>query len=399
LTVDEAVGAALKQNPGLTAAAREVTAARAGASAAGALANLGITLAPSIAGPAGSDEELLVTQPLEVNGARGARRRGAEAELRVAQSQARTTARDLVRDVKQAYYELARAREVLELQQESVSTAEEFERIARRQVELGARPGIDLTQLQVEVARARQLRTQAEGNARLAAASLNTLMGRASDTPIGEVSLPASSAAASPASPTAETAVERRGEVAAQQARLEALEQQARSIRAEGRPDLAVQGRVESFSDTPRVGGLALSITLPLIDYGGRRNRLRQNQSLVESQAARVEATRRQVRLDVERSLIRLRTAQELVRQYTEGLLDQARRLAEAERTRFTTGAGSPLTVLEAQRTYRAVLSDYYGALAAQAQALADLEWATGSFDPPAGVMDPPRGAAREGRQ
>jgi hypothetical protein len=34
--------------------------------------------------------------------------------------------------------------------------------------------------------------------------------------------------------------------------------------------------------------------------------------------------------------------------------------------------------VLEAQRTYRSVLSDYYAAIAAHAQARAELEWALG---------------------
>ncbi len=53
-----------------------------------------------------------------------------------------------------------------------------------------------------------------------------------------------------------------------------------------------------------------------------------------------------------------------------------------AERTRFQIGAGSPLAVLEAQRTYRSVLSDYYGALAAREQARAELEWAMGRDDP-----------------
>lgn len=399
LTVEEAVATALRQNPLRRAAISATEAAGAGVGAARALANPAITIAPTIAGAMGSDEELSVIQPLEISGTRSARAGVARAELRAAQSDAVVSARDLVREVKFAYYELARAREVLALQQESVAIAEEFERIARRQVELGARPGIDLTQLQVESTRARQLQAQAETDVRVAEVTLNTLMGRLPQTPIPAVSRLALSLT-TPAS--VEEALARRAEIAVEEARLEALRHQARLVRAEGRPDLALFGRLESFTRAPRVGGVGLGMTLPLLDYGSRRHRLRQSRHLAEAQAARVEVLRRQVRLDVEAALARLRTAEQLLHRYQEGLLDQARRLAEAERTRFQTGAGSPLAVLEAQRTYRSVLSDYYGALAAHEQALAELEWATGSGPQfpveKSRVLAPLRGARPEER-
>lgn len=364
LTVEEAVAQALRSNPVPRAASREVAAAGAGVRSAQALTNPTLTVNPGVLGPAGSDEELSVVQPLEISGVRGARTGVARAELRAARSAAIVTTRDLVRDVKVTYYELARAQEVLELQRQSVGFAEEFERIARRQVELGARPGIDVTQLQVELTRTRQLQLQAETGVQLAVADLNTLMGRAPDTPVAAVSHLAYAPQSAEGALSTETALSQRAEVAAAQARLEVLQSQGRLIRAEGRPDLALSGRMESLTDHPRTGGIGLEITLPFLDYGSRRERLRQTERLADAQAARVESTRLEVQRDLATALIRLRAAEQLARRYQEGLLDQARRLAEAERTRFQTGAGSPLAVLEAQRTYRWVLSDYYGALA-----------------------------------
>jgi cobalt-zinc-cadmium efflux system outer membrane protein len=395
--VEEAVALALRNHPVPRAAAREVEAARAGVGAARALTNPSVIVSPGVIGPAGSDEELSVTQPLELNGARGARTGVAESQLRAGRSQAVIAIRNLVRDVKRAYYELARAQEVLDLQQGSVAVAEEFERIARRQVELGARPGIDLTQLQVELARARQLQIQAEAGVRLAEATLNTLMGQPPEAPLSISSL-AFSIRRSESAPSVETALDRRAEVAAEQAQLDLLRQQARLVRTEGRPDLALTGRLESITERPRMGGVGVGITLPFLDYGSRRRRVRQIERLAEAQEARVEASRIQVRLDVAGAIVRLRAAERLARQYEEGLVDQARRLAEAERTRFQTGAGGPLTVLEAQRTYRSVLSDYYSALAAHEQAKAELEWALGSVDPPLEIVHPvpPRPVQKE---
>src|SRR5262249_33206489 len=158
--------------------------------------------------------------------------------------------------------------EVSALQSESVAIAEEFERIARRQVELGSRPGIDLTQLQVELTRARQSQLQARAGVRLSAANLNTLMGRAPDTPVAAVSHLVFTPPPSESQPSVQTALSQRAEVAAQQAQLEALRQQSRLIRAEGRPDLVVGGRLESFTRSPRTGGVGVGITLPFLDYG-----------------------------------------------------------------------------------------------------------------------------------
>src|SRR5207247_2658202 len=166
----EAVALALRNNPLPQAAMSQVSAARAGVSAARSLANPDVVVTPTVLGPMGADQAVSITQPLEVNGTRGARTRVAQAELRAARSTSVVTARDLVRDVKRSYYELARSQEVFDLQRQSVAIAEEFERIARRQVEVGTRPGIDLTQLQVELTRARQLQIQAEAGIRLAAA-------------------------------------------------------------------------------------------------------------------------------------------------------------------------------------------------------------------------------------
>jgi cobalt-zinc-cadmium efflux system outer membrane protein len=174
-------------------------------------------------------------------------------------------------------------------------------------------------------------------------------------------------------------ALSQRAEIDVEEARLASLRQQGRLIHADGRPDLALSGRLESFTSEPRLGGVALEITLPFLDYGSRRNRVSQARSLNEAQAAQLDVVRTQVRQEVQHAVSRLQSAERLVRSFQEGLLDHARRLAEAERIRFQTGAGSPLTVLEAQRTYRSVLGDYYAALAAHAQARAELEWATGS--------------------
>jgi outer membrane protein, heavy metal efflux system len=81
----------------------------------------------------------------------------------------------------------------------------------------------------------------------------------------------------------------------------------------------------------------------------------------------------------VEQALARRRAAEVVIRDYQQGVLDQARRLLDASRTGFQAGATSVIALLEAQRTFRSVQTEYTNALAAYALAQAELERSTGA--------------------
>lgn len=378
LTADEAVRLAITRNPRLTAVARDIAAARAGVRSARALTNPGLTFTPAITG-GGSDEELLLQQPLELNGTRSARTGVAQAQLRQTQAQAVVELRDLVFQTKDAYFELARAQELRGVAEDALRIAEEFDRVTQRLAEEGLRPGIDRIQTQVEVTRARQQLTRAESQEQVALAALNTLMGRAPEEPVGDLpTLPAPDLGID-AEAAVQQAVAARAEIGASQALREQYRQEARLARAQGRPDLVPQFRAGSITRGLDETGVGLGITLPLFDYGSRRNRIRQAEEAARAQEARIEAARNQIRQEVQQAVARARAAEAVVRDYEGGVLEQARRLLEARRTGFQAGLTSVVELLEAQRTYRNVLAEYANALADYAQARAELERATGA--------------------
>jgi hypothetical protein len=110
-------------------------------------------------------------------------------------------------------------------------------------------------------------------------------------------------------------------------------------------------------------------ITRRQVEVGSRPG-IDQTQTSIEvsrarQQEDRIAATRSQVRQEVEQALARLRAADAVVRDDQGGVLDGARRLLEASRTGFQAGATSVIAILEAQRTYRSVLTDYTNALTA----------------------------------
>ena len=290
LTVEEAVAQAIKQNPRLSAAARAVGAARFGLSAARARANPDLSFAPGFTA-GGSDEEFRVQQPLELNGTRQARAGVASARLTGTQAQAVVELRDLVLDTKTAYYELARTRELHSLARDLLNSVAEFDRITRRQVEEGARPGIDLAQTGIEVTRARQQVTLADSQVTTALAALNTLLGRPAGEPVGPLSPLPNTPQAVDEEAARRAALAARAEIAVEVASREGFRQEARLARAEGRPDLAPLFRADSLT---RGGdsGFGLGITLPLLDLGSRRNRVRQAEQSALAQEDRITATR-----------------------------------------------------------------------------------------------------------
>lgn len=380
LTIEDAVATAIKNNPRLSAAVRDVSASQNGVRSARALANPEVVFAPGLT-TSGSDEELLVRQPLELNGTRQARTGVASAQLRVSQAEAVVELRDLVFAVKTAYYQLEQAREQQALAREMLESAEEFDRITRRLVELGKRPGIETAQTSIEVARAQQQVILADSQVTVARTALNTLLGRFPDTPVGALSLLSPLEDQIDEAKLAQQALNNRAEITGATAARDAFMQQARLARAEGRPDLAPQFRAGSVTRGFHDSGIGIGITLPLFDWGGRRERIRQSEESAHAQTDRITASQNQVRQDVAQAIARLRAAQAVTQSYRQGILDQSRRLLEGSRKAFQEGATgtSLLTVLEAQRTYRNVQTDYINALANAVQARAELERATGA--------------------
>lgn len=380
LTVDDAVALAVKQNPRLTAAARDIGAAQSGVRAARSLANPSLTFAPGIGSTGGSDTELLVQQPLEINGTRAARTGVANAQRRVTEAGAVVELRNVVFQTKSAYYELVRAREQAAVTRDLLQSAQEFDRITRRQAEIGIRPGIDQTQTGIEVVRAQQQVTLAGGQVAAAQVGLNTQMGRAPEAAIGVLSPLPTSPTTVQADAAVKQALTSRAEIQVEEANREVFRQQARQARAAGLPDLVPQYRADTLSNrSSSTSGFGLGISLPLLDFGGRRAQIRQSEQAARAQEARITATQNQVRQEVTQAQARLAAADAVVQGYRQGVLDQARTLLDASRRGFQEGKTSIVALLEAQRTYRSVQTEYINAQVDAAVARAELERATGA--------------------
>ncbi len=376
LSLQQAVDIALRQNPGLLAARSEVDAGQANERGARARSNPEVVVAPTVAGESGSDSAVSVIQPLEVNGQRTARSRVARYEAQASQSAYLAARREVVRDVKQAYWDVTQAANMVALSKVNTEFANTLYEATKKQLDVGASPGAEAIKAQVELARANQDLARAESDLSRAKAVLNTLLGRAPQTPFqlsDELSFTPLDIR------TVKADDIRRPELAEAQALLNARKAGVREVEARRLPDLVLQARQEEFGG---YSGVAVGVTIPLLDWGSVRADRKRAEAEVEAQSRRMESVRNAIKLDVDSALREVNRTEALIREYQNGVVSQAERLSEMAHKGYKAGANSYLEVLEAQRTLRSVKTEYYAALADHNKALAQLEWATGADAP-----------------
>ncbi len=382
LTAAETVDLVTRKNLGVLAALREVFAARAGVHSAAALSPPIFTIGPALQ-MGGTTDGFLFEQPLELNGTRDARAGIARAQLRQAQAQALVQLQTLVYVARTDFGALARAQERLRLAQELVAVTAQFEALARRQAALGARPGIEARQAAIEAARARTEEARAVGEEAAARAILNAYLGRAPLDPIATTLEPEPVAAPAPdiAAATGQ-ALAARGEIAVVEAARDLPLARARLSRAQGRPDVAPEFRISQITPTYMDAGVGVVITVPL-DYGTRRNQIRQDERMADAESLRVTGTQAQVREEVAGAASRLGAARNALHEYDGGLVSDAKAVLDSVQVGFREGATTIIAVLEAERTYRAVTAERLEALTAAAQAQADFDRAVGIIPAP----------------
>lgn len=328
---------------------------------------------------------LSVFQPLELNGARSARTQTASGQLAQTAATAAVTRTDLVRQVKQAYWAAALAQEIAALDAENVKYAQALADAATTQYELGNHPQVQAFKAEVELARARQQRYRSQAAAAQALAALNAALGRAPETALVLSEKPAPLVAEFQDTQLQALGFSQRPDLLAAQAAIRTARGEVSVARAARRTDLGLQGRLDSEG----LGGVAVSLNFPQLDWGGLKASQQRAEALVKAAEQAHAVALNAARLEISNALIAFRAAQAETREYQQQVLEQSRRLADLSLQGFQEGASTFLDVLEARRTLRAVNVEYYSSVADQLTSLAQLEWAVGGQFPAASAPQP----------
>jgi outer membrane protein TolC len=313
LTLTDAMQRVAQNHPLARAVALELEATRWRGRAEAAFTPMSVYLAPMIS-DGDSGEELIVQQPLELNGGQRALAALSHARYQLHQAEAQRALNDLLTQTAEAYIDAYAAQRRLDAVAQFVETLDAL----HPRVAVHAPREAALTQ-------ATELRLAH----RHALYRLNALLQRPLDAPL--VLLPVQ---ALPDAPTADDAVD------ADAAQLALLQAELRLMRTRLLPDVVLQARVEKFAGNSTRPAYALMLEFPLIDYGARRAEIRGQQLLIEAQTLRIEAARLQAQAEQ-------RAAEDAYRLAQARLVQAQRRLDTLTAARAQTVSNDASTLLE----------------------------------------------------
>jgi outer membrane protein TolC len=308
ITLKDALQRVAQEHPLARALALELKATRWRGRAEAAFAPMSVYLAPMIS-DGGSGEELIVQQPLELNGGQRARAALSHARYQLHRAETQSALNELLTQTAEAFVDAYAYQRRLEAVAHYVQTLDALQP-----------QGAVHAPRETALARAVEF-----GEAhRRALYRLNALLQRPLDAPLALMPVQEL-----PDTPAADDAVD------ADAAQLALLQAELRLMRAQLLPDVVLQARVEKFAGNATRPAYALVLEFPLIDYGARRAEIRAQQLRIQAQELRIEAARLQAQAEQHAAEDAYRLAQA--------------RLAQAQRRLDTlTAAGARLAISDA---------------------------------------------------
>ena len=447
ITLEELLRLALQNNPQLPIARHNLEAARQRVDANRVLDNPVLQVVPGFSGSREArDEEIILSQPLDLFGQKRARRGVFEAEARRAESEATLAERSLVVTVKNAATELFAAQEAQSLGDVQVEVARLFRAAAARRAQLGDVAPVQVQRAELEVLRVENELEAARAERLARRAALNGLIGQAPETPLrvvlpaltprpplpilgegetnavsgreglaaqsfgsGLVQVPslrgegegqtpvlgASSQASSESiasdSIASNLTVQRtqlltstltRPDIVGAQATLEARRAQIRVLERGRLPQIELQARRNAVTSSGGSTALRAVFTVPIFDFGSNKRERRALEAEARAQEAQILLLRSQAATQVEQALIRLQQQRATVERYRSGIVPLTLDLLRKTQIGYASGASTYLEVLEAQRTLRQVQTEYLQALVGTRLSEATLESALGATLP-----------------
>ena len=373
-----ALAAADDANIDIVTARNAVTAATAGLRSADTAPNpvlsIGaVSIRPNNFGQGGlsrqSDDVVRIDLPLERGGKRRARVASARAGIAAADYDVSTNLIQIHADVTSAYFDLMAAERREALSTALVGSYATSEKIADRRLSAGAISGGDRARQQVEALRANSALSAAQNDRRAAQLTLAILIGRERDAPqlatLGDWPITLAGTSAEP-----DDIADRRPDVRAAQARVEAARHDVEGARALRHPD--VLAGVQYENDQRGLGstvGFGLSVPLPVRNgYSGAVDSAGAALALAEAQAAKARAV---AVADIITSRRSAAIAIARADAFDTEQLPAARRSAAAGEFAYAQGAVSLLDLLDTRRTLQAIELDTINAHADAARALA----------------------------
>ena len=372
LTLERALQSAFAHNPSLAAVQWEIGVAEGDRQQAGLIPNPQVSWEAEDTRRRSRTTTLMLSQPLELGGKRGARIEVAERAQDAAGIELERRRNELRADVFQAFYNSTIAQQRLLLTEQSLQLAERGLRVAQGRINAGKAAPVEAMRAQVQLSQVRLELRRAERDQATAYQQLAQVTGAPQAT-FTRVEEPTT---ALPAIASPQTLLDRLPTTAELRlARLQINQKEAslgleKALRI---PDLTVSiGSQYSETDRERVNLLGVSMPIPLFN---------RNQGNVLAAARRTDqardlrnASELRLRSEVQSGLEQWATANTEVNAFNQVILPAAQSAVDTATRGFEMGKFNFLDVLDAQRTLFEARSQYLQAVADSTDAWVRIE-------------------------
>lgn len=382
--LDSLIRVALANNPRISIAQERAVAARARVRPAGTLpdpmAAAGLVNFP--VSQARYDDmtmnALELRQTVPYPGKLSLQKRAAASEARAAELMVDVVKRELVRDVRLAYYDLAALDGAIRITNERRTLLGNIVEAAKARYVVSALDQGSVVKAQLETALAAREIAELRAQREAALATLNVLLDRSAAASVDAPPLPAAVGSLPPLAALLDAAASRNAELRAHEPMIAAQTFNVDLARKAARPDFDIALQYGQRPSRPDMISLMVGVPLPL-----HRN-ARQNEGIAEATArlralhAEHDSLTASLRGEVARLYSEVRGLNAQIDVLSQGALSDARAVVSAAIASFQAGRIDLLGVISTQSAVFEIQSTWQRALADRASRLVELEALTG---------------------
>ncbi len=382
VTLEQFTSAALANNPAIKAAGHRVLAMRARVPQARALPDPRVEggwmgrLRPfgTMPGDPSSYRSLSVTEEIPFPGKRGLRGQIAGRDAEAARWEYESTRREVVAEVKAAYYEWFYDRKAIGIARKDKDLLEKLEKIAEARYQVGKGIQQDALRAQVETSKLLQRLTVLDQQEKTARARLNALLDRDPEAPLGEPAPLTPSKLVYSLDELYQLARQNDPELERQARLIERSQLALNLAQKEYRPDFSVGYTYQQRPSLMDMHGFMVGVNIPIFYKSKQREGvIEASEDLVSARRDR-EARATTASFAVKEQYLAAKAAEDLADLYSKAVVPQSSLALESAISSYEVGNADFLTLLD---NFRAVLdyeTDYYRELTDFQIALARLE-------------------------
>ncbi len=347
ISASDALRLANTNRPALKAARLNIEQAKSSAKAIGALSPTMLFLGASSRSELGpNDQDLQLSQPLDLFGKRRAIKQVGGANVQLAIAEYSSLASGLQNDVLTAYSQAVAAQHQKEVSDELLSLAEGFLKATKRRFDEGKVAETQVTRATIELERARQATELSASDLK---ASLETLAGQlGTDASKIVIQLDAK------IEPLVNPGVDRRPDLLILQSQIQIAEAEAGVARNSSLPDFNAMIVRSPFNSDPGYFGGRLQLSWAIGDNGRARNETAAARKRSEAARKLLEDATQTAKAELKAAEIAVDARQSRIARY-ETILVSARDLVAKSQKGYSEGFGTQIDVLEATRALREV--------------------------------------------